>query len=223
MSFRIPDVKVAFFDLDDTLTRKDTNTLWLEWRMRRDPRGIPELLVAFHNGYYFRKGRLTDSMMNLYFQARTVGLNAESYRRMSERFFEDRGREHIYPQSLDLIKAHKRRNIRTVIITGQDDFLASPFFRFIEADDLISNKRIISGNKFAGFEKPNCYAEGKIILAGKYLEKINVKLEDCAFYSDSISDLPLLRKVRHPFAVNPDPALAKIADDMKWEIYNFQV
>jgi HAD superfamily hydrolase (TIGR01490 family) len=217
----VPDVPTAFFDLDDTLTIKNSNSLWMDWRLKRDIRGIFELMVGLHNNYYYKRGILTGKKMNLYFYARTIGLNVNSYQKMSERFFNDYGKNHIYPEAFNLIKAHKDKNIHTVIITAQDNFLAYPFFKYLEADYLISNKRIISKNKIKGIENPNCYGEGKIILAEKYLSERNVHLKDCSFFSDSISDLPLFKKVKYPVAVNPDAELFKIAADLKWDMYNF--
>ena len=221
--FKVPNVPIAFFDLDDTLTNKNSSSLWMDWRLQKDIRGIFEFLVGLHNNSYYRKGSLTENRMNFYFYARTFGLSVSSYQKMSEKFFDENGKHHIYPEALHLIQAHKDKNIHTVIITGQDDILAYPFFKYLEADDLISNKRIISKNKIKGFEKPNCYGEGKITLAKKYLSEKNIDLKDCSFFSDSISDLPLFKEVKHPIAVNPDEKLFKMANDLKWDIYNFNV
>jgi phosphoserine phosphatase len=107
------------------------------------------------------------------------------------------------------------------MITGQDDFVTRPFFESFQMDGCISNVRIISNNRFVGFQKPNCYGDGKIALARKYVQIRGVDLCDCAFYSDSISDLPLLKAVKYPVAVNPDPELTAVAEQCDWPIRYF--
>jgi phosphoserine phosphatase len=61
--------------------------------------------------------------------------------------------------------------------------------------------------------------EGKIEHLQQWLLGQKKKLTDFAqthFYSDSINDLPLLERVTHPVAVDPDPRLAEIARQRGW-------
>jgi hypothetical protein len=56
----IPDAPVIFFDLDDTLLDKDTNSLWLRWRITECKKGYLELAIGLHNFFYYKKGKLTE-------------------------------------------------------------------------------------------------------------------------------------------------------------------
>jgi phosphoserine phosphatase len=49
-------------------------------------------------------------------------------------------------------------------------------------------------------------------------ERHDFSLVDATFYSDSITDLPLLERVSHPVAVNPDARLRRIAERRGWRI-----
>jgi phosphoserine phosphatase len=49
-----------------------------------------------------------------------------------------------------------------------------------------------------------------------------IDLASCWAYSDSASDLPMLRAVGHPVAVNPDAELARVAREAGWEIMRFE-
>ncbi|MFW9881033.1 MAG: HAD family hydrolase, partial [Candidatus Thorarchaeota archaeon] len=161
-----PFAPIVFIDLDETLIDKDSNSLWLEWRIKhkRDFTGIPELLIALHNAFYYKKGKLTRNKMNIYFWARTLGISRDKYFEMCNTFFNEKGIHHIYSDAIKLIERIKDRCDYMVIITGQDDYLTYPFYSYLQFHDYISNKRITKNNKFIGFEKPNCYAEGKIAL-----------------------------------------------------------
>jgi hypothetical protein len=52
-------------------------------------------------------------------------------------------------------------------------------------------------------------------------EAEGIDLEQSSAYSDSYTDLPMLEAVGHPFAVNPDRVLAKVAREREWEVLQF--
>jgi phosphoserine phosphatase len=85
-------------------------------------------------------------------------------------------------------------------------------------DELISTDLIIENNVFKGIQGNSVYKEEKVNRAEKFLKENNMTFEDSYFYSDSISDLPLLEKVGNPVCVNPDKKLAKIAINKQWKI-----
>lgn len=129
----------------------------------------------------------------------------------------------FYRESVELVESLKLKTRHLVMITGQDNYLSGPYCRYFDLHDLISNKRIIENNRFIGFETPNCYAEGKISLAHNYAQQKGYALTDCAFYTDSISDLPLPQRVQYPVAVNPDRELYKKALEYNWPILKFSL
>ena len=52
----------------------------------------------------------------------------------------------------------------------------------------------------------------------RWAETNRVDLAGSYFYTDHISDRPLLERVAHPVAVNPDPKLTRLAQAQDWEI-----
>jgi phosphoserine phosphatase len=68
---------------------------------------------------------------------------------------------------------------------------------------------------------PVCYGQGKVVWAERFAAEHDVDLDAGYFYTDSISDLPLLERVGHPVAVNPDPRLRRLADKRGWPIEQF--
>jgi len=69
--------------------------------------------------------------------------------------------------------------------------------------------------------EPLCYGEGKIIRAGALLDEHRIGFDKVTFFSDSITDLPLLSKVSVPVAVNPDRRLLRTARARGWEVQNW--
>jgi phosphoserine phosphatase len=73
--------------------------------------------------------------------------------------------------------------------------------------------------RFTGLPLPPlCYGEGKVERAERLAREIGFRLEEATFYSDSISDLPLLERVAVPVCVNPDPRLRRAASRRRWRI-----
>jgi phosphoserine phosphatase len=72
--------------------------------------------------------------------------------------------------------------------------------------------------KVAGL--PN-FREGKVTRLENWLQTQNLSWEQLSqsyFYSDSINDLPLLQKVTHPIATNPDSKLRAEAEKNNWSV-----
>ena len=68
-----------------------------------------------------------------------------------------------------------------------------------------------------------CFQEGKVTRLDEWLNQHERSLEGSWFYSDSHNDLPLLRAVTHPHAVNPAPALRQCASELGWPLWTWQL
>ncbi len=86
---------------------------------------------------------------------------------------------------------------------------------------MCSELEVVDG-KFTGQPiEPLCYGEGKITRAWNLLEQHGIGFDRVTFFSDSITDLPLLSKVEVPVAVNPDRRLLKAARARGWQVQNW--
>jgi hypothetical protein len=56
----------------------------------------------------------------------------------------------------------------------------------------------------------------------EFAENHGIEMGESYAYSDSLSDLPMLRAVGNPVAVNPDPPLAQIARTEGWQVMRFE-
>jgi phosphoserine phosphatase len=83
---------------------------------------------------------------------------------------------------------------------------------YLEAEDGRLTGRIVP---------PVCYGPGKVVWAERFAAEHRVDLSASYFYTDSITDLPLLEQVGHPVAVNPDPRLRRLARRQGWPVEMF--
>ena len=80
----------------------------------------------------------------------------------------------------------------------------------------------VNGGLFTGnYVEPLCFRKGKVFWAEKFAKDLGGKLQESTFYTDSITDLPLLERVKDPRVVNPDLKLRAVARKRGWPILSF--
>jgi len=124
----------------------------------------------------------------------------------------------MLPAARELIRSHGKDLI--AIITATNRFLTEPIAAAFGVEHLIATEPQIEHGRFTGdIVGAPCMREGKIEHLERWLAARHQTLEDFPeswFYSDSINDLPLLERVTHPVAVDPDTLLEKISRDRGW-------
>ncbi|MFZ2524039.1 MAG: HAD family phosphatase, partial [Candidatus Ferrigenium altingense] len=105
-------------------------------------------------------------------------------------------------------------------------FVTAPIAREFGVEHLIATEPEHRGGEFTGnVADVPCFREGKITRLENWLAERGWTLgsfADSTFYSDSLNDLPLLRKVKHPVAANPDETLRAHAEQHGWRIINLR-
>ncbi len=216
-----PDADMAFFDLDETLTDEDTDTLWARWRSRRSLRGWAERawLASLYRDY--RRGGMDLDEYMRYQRFRARSFTVAEFREMSAMFFSESGEGHIYREARERIAALRRRGCKTVMLTAQHDVIAGPFAASLGMDLVIANRFSIDGARFGEPLRPYSIGAGKVVLGRQCALDAGVPLERCAFFGDSVYDAPFMEQVGLPVAVNPDRLLAGRAERDGWPVVRF--
>jgi len=128
----------------------------------------------------------------------------------------------VLPEALALVKKHRDAGEHTLIITATNEFVTRPIAQAFGVHDLIAVELVRDAkgwftNEILGVPS---LREGKVQrlqqwLTSKGLDWTDV---DTTFYSDSRNDLPLLERVNHPVATNPDDTLRAVALEKGWPI-----
>lgn len=142
-----------------------------------------------------------------------VALNAEIVPKLIDR---------VRPESMRLIEQHREAGRATYIISASPVELVEPLAKALGMTAGIGTRsKIVEGTYSGELDGPFCYAEGKVEAIADIAARENFDLERCWAYSDSASDLPMLRAVGHPVAVNPDAKLERMAGQEGWPIVEF--
>src|SRR5437016_7629369 len=128
-------------------------------------------------------------------------------------------RAYVYPAMAATVEAHRRAGHVLVILTSTTRYLAEPLAADLGIEHLLVTQLLVEEGRFTGEAvRPVCYGEGKTYWAERFAVEHDVDLERSYFYTDSITDLPLLERVGEPRIVNPDPRLGRVAARRGWPV-----
>ncbi len=130
----------------------------------------------------------------------------------------------VYPQMLDEVYAHQDAGRATFIVSAAGNGVVEPLAAVLGMNGGIGTRyEVGEDGAFTGrFDGPFVYGPGKVEAMEAFATEHGIDLATSYAYSDSISDLPMLRAVGHPVVVNPDPPLAEIAREEGWQTMRFE-
>ena len=142
--------------------------------------------------------------------------------KLLKRYIDEIAKPMITKKARDLVSKHRVKGDKLLIITATNSYITKPIGKLFDIDDLIGTDPEEINGEFTGKVKgiPS-FKEGKIERLNLWLKQNKLAFNDfdqIFFYSDSQNDLPLLRLVSNPIAVNPDEVLEKEAIKNNWPI-----
>lgn len=217
-----PGRPAAFFDLDGTLIRGSVN--------------IPLALAAFRAGFVRKRDLAGDLLGNAIFML--VGASDDRAAAVRERIlrnvvghraadvealgaeFLDEAVAGIDPVLARCIGEHHEGGHDTVLVSASPVEIVSRFAAAAGMTAGIGTRaaRDADGCYTGTLDGPFCYREGKVVAVEALAAERGYDLDASFAYSDSVSDLPLMERVGHPVAVNPDAALRRIAAERGWPV-----
>jgi len=215
--------QVALFDLDYTLIPMDSDYQWGEFTLALgwcDGEDFKRRNAQYYEDY---KAGTLDIHDYVRFATRAMrAQGAEKSAQAHARYMQTIIDTAIQPKALALVQAHQAAGDEVVIVTATNEFVTRPIATAFGVKELIAIElaRDAQGEFTGEIAGTPSFREGKVArvqawLAARQLEWDSV---ETVFYSDSINDLPLLEKVNHPVATNPDAALRAIATERQWRI-----
>jgi HAD superfamily hydrolase (TIGR01490 family) len=210
----------ALFDLDRTLVRKETASLYVKYMRKRGGATWGDTVrVTWWVAQY------TLGVIDAQSVARRAALGLAGteesvmQRRCDDWFFRD-VEPLVSEHGRRAVNEHRARGDILAIVTGATPYIANPLARRLGIPHVVASDLEVAGDgRFTGrFVDPLCYGQGKLARARRLAERLGFALQESTFYSDSLTDLPLLEAVAVPVAVNPDPRLSRLARKRGWRI-----
>jgi HAD superfamily hydrolase (TIGR01490 family) len=213
----------AFFDLDRTLLEINSGTAYAKFEYREGRITSWQLVQSMFWAILYHLSLL--DLEKVYSKAirHYRGVNAELLRQRTYHWFESEIAQRAQRGGLRALEQHREKGHRTVLLTNASSYISEIVTETYALDGWIANHFPVDteGNLKGEFEAPLCYGEGKVIRAERYGAEHGLDLDLSYFYTDSLSDLPMLERVGHPFVVNPDPRLKRVAKREGWPILDW--
>ena len=218
---------LVLFDLDNTLLAGDSDFEWAQFLISK---GVldREVYEARNQTFYdqYKAGTL-DIFEFLDFQLKPLARHSRAQLDAWHReFLDTRIRPMMTPQSQALVKSQLESGAIVAIVTATNSFVTGPIARAFGIPHLVATIPAQENGAFTG--KPRgtpAFKAGKIERVEAWLESLGLCWESfgkSSFYSDSHNDLPLMKKVNNPVAVDPDDTLRAHATAQGWPVISLR-
>jgi HAD superfamily hydrolase (TIGR01490 family) len=220
-------LRLALFDLDNTLLAGDSDFEWAEFLISQ---GVldGQLHQARNAKFYedYKSGTL-DIHAFLEFQLKPLSQHPRSQLDAWHRkYMETKIHGMMTDKARALVEKHRQAGDLMMVITATNGFVTAPIARAFGIENLIATIPEEIDGEFTGrVSGVPSFKEGKVTRLHAWLHERGQGLadfEETWFYSDSLNDLPLLKVVGHPVAVDPDPTLRAYAEEANWPIISLR-
>jgi HAD superfamily hydrolase (TIGR01490 family) len=211
--------RAAFFDMDKTLVRANTGVLYARWRFRRGESGLGDMARVMWWSAQYAAGIVDAGAVSRYAASTLRGIDEATFAEQCRLWFDEMVRPIVAEGARPAIERHRNRGDVLAILTGSTAYAAGPLGDALGIPHRIASTLEVRGGAFTGaVEVPLCFGHGKVTRAERFAAEHGIDLDASTFYTDSISDMPMLLRVGHPVVVNPDPRLAVRARRKGWPI-----
>ncbi|MFT4863477.1 MAG: HAD superfamily hydrolase (TIGR01490 family) [Pseudohongiellaceae bacterium] len=219
-------MRLALFDLDNTLLAGDSDHAWGEYLIKRglvDAQHHAEANDRFYADY--QTGTLDIHAYVRFTLSPIMSKTLAELALMHKEFMAEFIEPMVLPKAKALVEQHKAAGDRTVIITATNTFITQAIAENFGVDTLLGTDLVVQAEHFTGeISGTPCFQEGKVKKLRSWLDNettlsaaaSGLRIEDGIFYTDSINDLPLLEQVAEPIVVDGDSKLTQVAAQRRW-------
>jgi len=215
---------LALFDLDNTLLAGDSDYLWGEFLCEQ---GIVDrdLYEQENQRFYdeYKHGTLDIHEFQAFSQQPLVDNDTLKMKALRKTFLEQKIRPIMSPASYELIARHRAQGDTLVVITATNSFVTSPIVEAFGIKNLLATEPEVINGKYTGkIHGIPCFQYGKVERLNQWMKEHKMSMQGSWFYSDSHNDLPLLKEVDHPVAVDADEKLLEYAESQGWPVISLR-
>jgi HAD superfamily hydrolase (TIGR01490 family) len=215
-------VRLALFDLDHTLIPFDSGMAWIRHLIALGVLAADAERRHLDFCHQYVAGTLDIHAMHRALVAPMARFAPDQLGAWRDEFTRAISRQ-FSPAMQMRVAAHRARGDLCAIVTATSRLVAEPFARVLAVEHLVATEPVLEqGRPTGAIDGLPCYRDHKVTKVDEWLARLGAPrlagFEQSWFYSDSISDLALLRCVTHPVAVRPDPRLRDECHKAGWTI-----
>jgi HAD superfamily hydrolase (TIGR01490 family) len=214
----------AFFDLDKTIIAKSST---LAFSRPFYEGGLINRRSVLRSGYaqfvYLVGGADHDQMerMRRYLSDLAAGWHVQTVKDIVGETLHHIVDPLVYDEAVNLIERHHSEGRDVVIVSTSGAEVVEPIGEMLGADRVIATVMVQKDGRYTGEIDFYAYGANKATAIKELAEQEGYDLLSSYAYSDSSTDIPMLESVGHPFAVNPDKVLRRVATERGWQVLDF--
>jgi HAD superfamily hydrolase (TIGR01490 family) len=212
----------AFFDMDKTLIAENSGALFMRYRYEQGRLSGWELASGLAAYLRYKVGILDIRAWTADAMVQFAGESERALTREAQAWFDEWVAPTIYPEAYQVVRGHQEAGHVVVIVSGATKYVVKPLAARLGVKHILYTRLEVERGRFTGrVVEPICFEEGKIYWLQQLVDEERIDLAKSFFYTDSVTDLPLLELVGHPVVVNPDPRLYRVAARRHWPVRFF--
>ncbi len=214
----------AFFDLDKTIIAKSST---LAFSKPFQAGGLISRRAVLRSAYaqfvYLVGGADHDQMekMRAFMSQLCAGWDVATVREIVAETLHHIVDPIVYAEAVGLIEEHHLAGRDVIIVSTSGSEVVAPIGEMLGADRVIATRMEVLDGRYTGEIDYYAYGETKAEAIRELADDGGYDLARCYAYSDSVTDVPMLRVVGHPHAVNPDKELRRVATGEGWPVLLF--
>lgn len=197
--------RLAIFDIDYTITRKETLMEFYKYSIKEDIKNIRFLPRALYSGAMYGLGIYDEKRVKECFLKFIDNIEEKELQDLVKRFYKNRLSQILYKDAIDMMYKLKKEGYDIYLISASPEFYIKEFYNIDIVDKVIGTRFEFAQGKFTRkMMGNNCKGEEKVRRLKEVLAKDNIKVdfENSYMFSDSLSDKPLLDLVGKPYLIN---------------------
>jgi HAD superfamily hydrolase (TIGR01490 family) len=209
--------------MDKTLISENSGSLYMRYRYQRGEISGLDLLKGIGAYIQYKLGILDIRNWSVNMMVQFRGQGEKELEQEAIEWVEEMVVDTIYPEAERLVREHADAGHVVAIVSGATRFVVRPIAARLGIDHLLYTRLEVEDGRFTGrVIEPICFEEGKIYWLQQFVEEQGIDLAKSYFYTDSVTDLPVMDIVGHPVATNPDPFLYRTAVRRRWPVRFFE-
>lgn len=211
--------KLAIFDVDFTITNKETLLEFFKFVLKKDKKNAKYIPRVILSGILYGVKIYDEKRVKEAFLKFIDGIDEKDLNELVKSYYKERLTNILYKDAIDKIKELKGKGYKVYLISASPEFYLNQFYDIEEVDMIIGTKFHFSNGKFARkMLGENCKGEEKVKRLMEVLKEnnIDVDFKNSFMFSDSLSDKPLLDLVGNGYLINYKKNNAKY-EILKWK------
>jgi HAD superfamily hydrolase (TIGR01490 family) len=216
--------ELVIFDVDGTIIKGQSQKLFLSFMFKEKYIPIFGFIKLNFWFIFYKLGLIKNPLQAMnYAYSFLEGRSTHDVENLVEKFFDSKLKGHIYEDAAHIIRNHLNQNREVILLSNSADILIRRIARYLNVYNFISTKLEIQNDIYTGkISGEIIYGQNKIKAVESYLYSKRLSWQNSWSYADHYSDIPLLSKTSHIFAVNPSSKLKRIATEKRWQVLQFK-